>query len=211
MAANDRPNLLLIMSDEHAPMFSGPYGHPLVQTPNLDRLAAEGVVFQNAYCNSPLCTPSRMSFMTGRYVHHIGAWDNSTPLPTDAVTWAHRLRAVGYDVVLSGKQHFYGPGSAARLPGAASPRSARRAPPSHLRLVRGHPGGAAAVGGAGPGRSGHHRGDRGGRPSRGRRARLPTRSSPAPAAVGTQRLLHGTPLPVRRSPALSGTSTPQRR
>ena len=47
--------------------------------------------------------------MTGRYVHHIGAWDNSTPIPTDAVTWAHRLRAVGYDVVLSGKQHFYGP------------------------------------------------------------------------------------------------------
>ena len=109
MAANDRPNLLLIMSDEHAPMFSGPYGHPLVQTPNLDRLAAEGVVFENAYCNSPLCTPSRMSFMTGRYVHHIGAWDNSTPLATDAVTWAHRLRAVGYDVVLSGKQHFSGP------------------------------------------------------------------------------------------------------
>ncbi len=109
MAANDRPNLLLIMSDEHAPMFSGPYGHPLVQTPNLDRLAADGVVFQNAYCNSPLCTPSRMSFMTGRYVHHIGAWDNSMPIPSDAVTWAHRLRAIGYDAVLSGKQHFYGP------------------------------------------------------------------------------------------------------
>ena len=90
-------------------MFSGPYGHPLVQTPNLDRLAADGVVFQNAYCNSPLCTPSRMSFMTGRYVHHIGAWDNSAPIPSDMVTWAHRLRAIGYDVVLSGKQHFYGP------------------------------------------------------------------------------------------------------
>lgn len=109
MAATDRPNLLLIMSDEHAPMFSGPYGHPLVQTPHLDRLAADGVVFQNAYCNSPLCTPSRMSFMTGRYVHHIGAWDNSAPIPSDMVTWAHRLRAIGYDVVLSGKQHFYGP------------------------------------------------------------------------------------------------------
>ena len=105
----ERPNLLLIMSDEHAPMFSGPYAHPLVQTPNLDRLAAEGVVFQNAYCNSPLCTPSRMSFMTGRYVHHAGTWDNATPLASDAVTWAHRLRAVGYDVVLSGKQHFSGP------------------------------------------------------------------------------------------------------
>ena len=91
------------------PCSADPTVIPLVQTPNLDRLAAEGVVFQNAYCNSPLCTPSRMSFMTGRYVHHIGAWDNSTPLATDAVTWAHRLRAVGYDVVLSGKQHFSGP------------------------------------------------------------------------------------------------------
>ena len=108
-ATTERPNLLLIMSDEHAPMFSGPYGHPLVQTPNLDRLAAEGVVFEHAYCNSPLCTPSRMSFMTGRYVHHAGTWDNATPLASDAVTWAHRLRAVGYDVVLSGKQHFSGP------------------------------------------------------------------------------------------------------
>ena len=108
MPINDRPNILLIMSDEHAPMFSGPYGHPLVQTPNMDRLAADGVTFSNAYCNSPLCIPSRMSFMTGRYIHHIGTWDNASPLASDAVTWAHLLRSVGYDVVLSGKQHFCG-------------------------------------------------------------------------------------------------------
>lgn len=101
--------MLLIMSDEHAPMFSGPYGHPVVQTPSLDRLAAEGVVFDNAYCNSPLCAPSRMSLMTGQYVHNIQAWDNTTPLGSDRVTWAHLLRAVGYDVVLAGKQHFVGP------------------------------------------------------------------------------------------------------
>ncbi len=107
MPAN-QPNILLIMSDEHAPMFSGPYGHPLVQTPHMDRLADDGVTFTNAYCNSPLCMPSRMSFMTGRYIHHIGAWDNAAPLRPDAVTWAHLLRDVGYDVVLSGKQHFGG-------------------------------------------------------------------------------------------------------
>ena len=106
---NRPPNILLIMSDEHAPMYSGTYGHPLVQTPNMDRLADMGVTFQNAYCNSPLCGPSRMSFMTGRYIHHINCWDNASALATDAVTWAHRLRAVGYDVVLSGKQHFCGP------------------------------------------------------------------------------------------------------
>lgn len=104
-----RPNFLIIMSDEHAPMYSGTYGHSLIQTPHMDRLAAQGTLFQNAYCNTPLCAPSRMSFMTGRYVHHTCAWDNDTALDTEAVTWAHRLRAVGYDVVLSGKQHFVGP------------------------------------------------------------------------------------------------------
>jgi choline-sulfatase len=108
---NARPNLLVIMSDEHAPMFSGAYGHPLVQTPHMDRLAAGGVRFENAYCNTPLCVPSRMSFMTGRYIHHIETWDNASPLRSDAVTWAHLLRVAGYDVVLSGKQHFVGPDS----------------------------------------------------------------------------------------------------
>lgn len=103
-----QPNILLIMSDEHAPMYSSTYGHPLVHTPSMDRLAAEGVTFDNAYCNSPLCLPSRMSFMTGRFIHRIGAYDNACPLGQDQMTWAHRLRAVGYDVVLSGKQHFCG-------------------------------------------------------------------------------------------------------
>ncbi|HEU5317723.1 MAG TPA: choline-sulfatase [Chloroflexota bacterium] len=107
--ATERPNILVIMSDEHAPQFSGFGGHPLVKTPYLDRLAAGGVLFRNAYCNSPLCVPSRMSFMTGRYPHHNGAYDNTTALSSDAVTWAHLLRAVGYDAALSGKQHFIGP------------------------------------------------------------------------------------------------------
>ena len=55
------PNLLVVMSDEHAPQFSGFGGHPLVHTPHLDALAARGVTFDAAYCASPLCTPSRMS------------------------------------------------------------------------------------------------------------------------------------------------------
>ena len=106
---NQRPNILLIMSDEHAPMYSGAYGHALVKTPNMDRLAEEGATFDSAYCNSPLCCPGRMSFMTGHYVHHIGTWDNASPLASDAITWAHLLRVAGYDVVLDGKQHFCGP------------------------------------------------------------------------------------------------------
>ena len=97
------------MTDEHAPMYSSTYGHPLLQTPYMDQLAQEGATFDNAYCNSPLCLPSRMSFMTGRYINQIGAYDNASPLPSDTVTWAHMLRAVGYDVTLSGKQHFCGP------------------------------------------------------------------------------------------------------
>ncbi|MCL4546034.1 MAG: sulfatase-like hydrolase/transferase [Chloroflexi bacterium] len=102
-------NVLLLMADEHAPQFSGPYGHPTVRTPNLDKLARAGVTFENAYCNSPLCVPSRMSFLTGRYVHNIEVWDNAVPLRSDAVTWPHLLRSAGYDTVLSGKQHFVGP------------------------------------------------------------------------------------------------------
>ena len=104
-----KPNLLIVMSDEHAPQFSGAYGHPQVQTPHLDKLARGGVLFESAYCNSPVCVPSRMSFMTGRYVHQIGTWDNASPLSTEIPTWAHLLRAQGYDVVLAGKQHFIGP------------------------------------------------------------------------------------------------------
>ena len=106
--ADSKPNFLIVMTDQHDPMRSAPYGHPFVRTPSMDRLAREGVTFRHAYCNTPLCAPSRMSFMTGRYVHHIGAWDNSTPHRSDLVTWAHQLRALGYDAVLSGKMHFLG-------------------------------------------------------------------------------------------------------
>ena len=107
--STQQPNFLIIMSDEHAPMYSSIHGHPLVQTPQMERLAAMGTTFDVAYCNSPLCMPSRMSFMTGRYIHHTGSWDNAAPLESDTVTWAHLLRSTGYDVAISGKQHFCGP------------------------------------------------------------------------------------------------------
>ncbi|MGH2353640.1 MAG: sulfatase-like hydrolase/transferase [Chloroflexota bacterium] len=104
-----KPNILLIMSDEHGPMFSSTYGHPIIRSPHMDALAAGGVVFESAYCNSPLCVPSRASFMAGKQVHRIGAWDNGAPFPSDTVTWAHLLRAAGYQVVLDGKMHLVGP------------------------------------------------------------------------------------------------------
>lgn len=105
----DRPNFLVIMSDEHGPMWSSAYGHPFVQTPNMERLAEAGATFDAAYCNSPLCVPSRLSFMTGRYVSNCEGWDNAKPLPSDVPTWPYLLRSMGYDSALSGKMHLIGP------------------------------------------------------------------------------------------------------
>jgi choline-sulfatase len=103
------PNILIVMSDEHDPSVSSTYGHPFVETPAMDRLAARGAVFDAAYCNSPLCVPSRASFMTGKHVHRIGVWDNGVPLASDEPTWAHRLNRLGYETALIGKMHFLGP------------------------------------------------------------------------------------------------------
>lgn len=78
-------------------------------TPNLDRLAKEGVVFDNAYCNSPLCAPSRFVMVTGQLPSKIGAYDNAADLPADIPTYAHYLRRKGYHTALAGKMHFCGP------------------------------------------------------------------------------------------------------
>ncbi len=104
-----KPNILLIMSDEHAAEFTGAYGHSIVRTPTINRLASDGIVFDNAYCVSPLCGPARMAFMTGRYPNRDGFWDNGVPMRSDVVTWAHRLGHAGYATALSGKMHFIGP------------------------------------------------------------------------------------------------------
>jgi choline-sulfatase len=103
-----RPNILMLFSDEHHWQYSGYAGHPVVRTPNLDRLAARGVNFTNAYCNSPLCSPSRQSFMAGLYAHRIGMWNNCCAMPENTVTWAHALSHAGYETLLLGKMHFNG-------------------------------------------------------------------------------------------------------
>jgi choline-sulfatase len=99
-------NLLFIMSDEHSKRVLGCYGHPMIRTPNLDRLAKRGVRFTDAYCNSPICVPSRASFQTGRYVHDICFWDNAIAYDGSVPSWAHRLRAAGHRVESIGKLHF---------------------------------------------------------------------------------------------------------
>jgi len=99
-------NFLIIMSDEHNRNALGCYGHPVVKTPNLDALARRGVRFTNAYCNSPICVPSRASFATGRYPHDIESWDNTAPYIGQTSSWAHRVREAGYRAVSVGKLHY---------------------------------------------------------------------------------------------------------
>ena len=104
-----QPNIFVIMVDELAPQFMPDYGHHIVQTPNISRLAARGTVFDNAYTSSPLCAPARASFMTGRLCPDINAYDNGAELPASVPTIAHFLRSLGYQTSLIGKMHFIGP------------------------------------------------------------------------------------------------------
>ena len=104
-----RPNFVLVMTDQHAARTLGAAGDPAADTPALDRLAAGGTRFANAYCPSPLCVPSRMAFLTGLEPHVSGVLSNDDFLPSDIPTFAHALGAVGYDCRLVGRMHFYGP------------------------------------------------------------------------------------------------------
>ena len=106
---HDKPNIVLIMADQLAPHFTGAYGHPVVKTPNLDALAARGMRFDAAYCNSPLCAPSQASFMTGQLVSRIAAYDNASDFGASVPTFAHYLRRAGYRTCLAGRMHFVGP------------------------------------------------------------------------------------------------------
>ncbi len=84
-------------------------GSSAAKTPHLSALGQTGVVFDNAYCSSPLCAPSRFSFMSGQLPSRIGAYDNAAEFAASAPTLAHYLRAAGYRTILCGKMHFVGP------------------------------------------------------------------------------------------------------
>jgi choline-sulfatase len=104
-----KPNFVIFMLDQLAPQFLPCYGHRIVETPALSAFAAESVIFDAAYCNSPLCAPSRYAFMSGRLPTAIGAFDNAAEFAAATPTFAHHLSALGYDTTLSGKMHFCGP------------------------------------------------------------------------------------------------------
>jgi choline-sulfatase len=104
-----KPNILLIQADQMTPFLTGAYGHPVVQTPNLDRLVREGVRFDAAYTPHPVCAPARACMVTGKWVSTVAAWDNAALLPADEPTIAHYLTIAGYDTVFAGKMHYVGP------------------------------------------------------------------------------------------------------
>ena len=105
----DRPNILWFCADQQRFDTVQALGNPHIRTPNLDRLAAEGVAFTHAFCQSPICTPSRASFLTGRYPANVRGcmngneeWGEGAPLVTKL------LADKGYDCGLSGKLHLAG-------------------------------------------------------------------------------------------------------
>ena len=99
-------NLIFMMSDEHNKRVLGAYGHSMIRTPNLDRLAARGTRFANAYTNCPICVPARAAFATGQYVHRIRYWDNAIAYDGRVPSWGHRLMAQGHRVTSIGKLHY---------------------------------------------------------------------------------------------------------
>lgn len=101
--APDRPNIIFVCSDQHGHRYTGFDGHENVETPNLDQIADRGIVFENAYCGSPVCTPSRASMMTGVYPSDVSSFCNSTVWDGSHPTWGSRLRTAGYRTWATGK------------------------------------------------------------------------------------------------------------
>ncbi len=105
---NQRPNILIIQADQLAANFLGAYNNPISVTPHIDAMANSGAVFDSAYCNFPLCAPSRFSMMSGQLASTVGAYDNGAEFPSSIPTFAHYLRAMDYQTTLVGKMHFVG-------------------------------------------------------------------------------------------------------
>src|SRR5688500_14902197 len=108
IAAERRPNIVFILVDDFRWDELHCTGHPFVQSPHADRLAREGANFQNAFATTPLCSPSRASFLTGQYPHRHGIIDNTDRSKAShaLVTWPRMLHDQGYDTCFIGKWHM---------------------------------------------------------------------------------------------------------
>lgn len=108
--AKERPNILYIMSDDHTSQAVGVYGGRLARlnpTPNLDKLAKDGMVFENAFCTNSICTPSRASIMTGQYSQTNGVLDLDGALPAERQYLTKELKKLGYSTAIIGKWHLH--------------------------------------------------------------------------------------------------------
>jgi N-acetylglucosamine-6-sulfatase len=105
-AESAKPNVLFILCDDIRWNAMSCAGHPTLKTPNIDRIANEGVRFANMFCTTSLCSPSRASILTGLYAHTHGVVNNFTDLPTTLVHWPMRLREQGYETAYMGKWHM---------------------------------------------------------------------------------------------------------
>jgi choline-sulfatase len=103
-----KPNVLFLLSDQHNPHIAGFAGNRIVRTENLDRLAEQSVVFEHAYCQFPLCTPSRNSMWTGKLPARISAWGNYAPIPPEHLTMPEHFGEHGYVTCNVGKMHVGG-------------------------------------------------------------------------------------------------------
>ncbi|MFQ6097102.1 MAG: sulfatase, partial [Armatimonadota bacterium] len=103
----ERPHVLILMPDQMRADCMGCAGHPVIRTPNMDRLAREGLRFSRAITTSPLCMPARASFVSGIYAHNHGMWRNAGRLACDDETFFHHLKRAGYYTAYFGKSHFY--------------------------------------------------------------------------------------------------------
>ena len=100
-------NVIVLLADDHALKVTGAYGNKQVRTPNIDKLAQEGVLFERAYCNAPICSASRQSMLTGKYPHATGVNLLFTPFQDEGnITIAEHLKSKGYATALIGKDHF---------------------------------------------------------------------------------------------------------
>ena len=95
-----QPDIVIIMANQLAPQFIRAYGYPVAKTPHMDALVAHGMRFDAAYCNSPLCAPSRFAFMSGQLISWIAAYENTSEFRASVPTFAHYLTALGYRTCL---------------------------------------------------------------------------------------------------------------
>ena len=98
------------MTDEHSPQVLGSYGDEIIKTPNIDAIAGEGIKFTSAYCQNPVCVPSRVSLLTGRMSSHLKVFGNSNILAASTYTMADAFSQAGYNTEWVGKEHWLTPG-----------------------------------------------------------------------------------------------------